>query len=153
MLEVGDEGGRLEALRHARRLSGVRDDHRCVGDDRPAMRRREIGGVDADAVAKLLLGQVGRRFYRCRRAALLRQARRQGQADRAAGGEERSEEGSSARHENSSPGVGGSKVGGACAARSNGSGAQPGSLYERAVGNSGPTPGRALPRGPAVKLF
>ena len=81
--EAGCERRRREACRHLRRLPAVGNDQRPIGDDRPGLRRRQIGRIDADAPAQfMLVGKVllqrirarvivGARRFRASRAALL----------------------------------------------------------------------------------
>ena len=54
MLQPGGEGGRGEAFRHARRLAGVGQRHRAARCDRAGPRRRQVLGLDGEAVAELL---------------------------------------------------------------------------------------------------
>jgi hypothetical protein len=65
MDEARHKRSRGEAGRHLRDLSAVRHDQRPTGDDRPDLRRRQIGRVDVETAADLLLHhEVLRRVIR-----------------------------------------------------------------------------------------
>ena len=55
--QAGRERRRREARRHLRRLPAIRDNQRPIGDDRSRLRCRQIGRVNTDAPAQLVLFQ------------------------------------------------------------------------------------------------